>query len=545
MFWQRVHCGGEVILSQCFTFFRLAVLVARRFEQIASGTTKDSGDVLATAEIERILAPLDDMTREFPRAKTATRDIRRFTKVSFVATDLLMVGSISAMAVSLRFPNWASDPSRLTRSFFDHVAVFTLYSVLVLLCAQTQRLYRGVQWRSITQELRAIGKATVLATLIIAMFIVVSDRHDISRLVLAGVSVGSALSMASWRILRRRRISKMIAAGFGGRHVLVVGAGRVGSALASYLTENKQLGYIVEGFVDRRHTVRANDAPEQEGQIPIVGSIEDLPTLVRKHFIDEIFITVPSNRELVKSVALHARAAGISVRVVPDLYDGLAIGAPIETVGAFPTVALHHEPIATTELFLKRVVDVMASMAGMLAIAPVLAAIAVLVKLDSRGPVIYRSVRVGKKGKTFTCYKFRTMVSNAEQLKESLRHMNERTDILFKISNDPRITRVGRLLRKYSLDELPQLMNVLKGDMSLVGPRPPIPSEFKQYSLEHLRRLDVTPGVTGLWQVEARRDPSFDNYIKFDVHYVENWSIWLDIKILFKTFAVVFAGTGQ
>lgn len=485
------------------------------------------------------------MAREFPKARVTTPDIRRFTKVTFVATDLVMVGAISAMAVSLRFPNWASDPSRMTRSFFDHVAVFTLYTILIALCAQTQRLYRGMHWRSAIQEFRAVAKATVFATMIIATFIMVSERYDISRLVLVGVSLGSALSMASWRMLRRRRISKMIAAGFGGRHVLIVGAGRVGSALASYLTDNKQIGYIVEGFVDRRHSVRPNDAPEQHGQIPIVGSVEDLPTLVRKHFIDEIFITVPSNRELVKSVALHARAAGISVRVVPDLYDGLAIGAPLETIGNFPTIALHHEPIATTELFLKRVVDVIASLAGMIAIAPVLATIALLIKLDSRGPVIYRSVRVGKKGKTFTCYKFRTMVSNAEQLKESLRHMNERSDILFKISNDPRITRVGRVLRKYSLDELPQLMNVLNGDMSMVGPRPPIPSEFKQYSLEHLRRLDVTPGVTGLWQVEARRDPSFDNYIKFDVHYVENWSIWLDIKILFKTFAVVFAGTGQ
>ena len=502
---------------------------------------------MATIEIERLLALTNHTAAPYPEFRQRQfpiQDIRKFTKVMFIATDLLTVAFISAIAIVLRFWQGLSGDPHVTHSFHDHIAVFSLYSILILLCAQTQRLYRGVQWRSVTQECRAVLKSAGLAMLIVATFIVLSRRHDVSRLVLLAVSVASAAAMTSWRLLRRRQMTRAISAGFGGRHALIVGAGRVGNALASYLSENKQLGYIVEGFVDRRHVARTGDGNGKQ-ELPIVGTIEDLPTLVRRHFIDEIFITVPSNRELVKSVALHARTAGVSVRVVPDLYDGLAVGAPMENLGHFPTIALHHEPIPASELLAKRVVDVLATAAGMLLIAPVLAAIAILVKLDSSGPIIYRSTRVGKKGKNFTCYKFRTMVANAEKLKDGLRHMNERNDILFKISNDPRITRVGRVLRKYSLDELPQLWNVIKGDMSLVGPRPPIPSEVKQYSLEHLRRLDVTPGVTGLWQVEARRDPSFDNYIKFDVAYVDNWNIWLDIKILFKTFAVVFAGTGQ
>jgi len=483
------------------------------------------------------------MCPEFRQPAASTPDIRKFAKALFVVTDLLLVVAVSGIAIMCRFPGVLSGVPQRGHGFYDHLAVFSLYSILTLLCAQTQRLYRGVQWRAASDEIKAVIKAVGLSTLIVTAFIGVSHRQDISRLVLAGTCFGSSIAMTSWRMMRRRKMSRAITAGFG-RHVLIVGAGRVGNALASYLSENKQLGYIVEGFVDRRHTRRGEGA-ENPSEAEIVGTIEELPNLVRKHFIDEIFITVPSNRELVKSVALHARTAGVSVRVVPDLYDGLAIGAPVETLGQFPTIALHHEPIPATELFLKRVVDLLVSALGIVAIAPVLTAIALLIKLDSRGPIVYRSTRVGKKGKTFTCFKFRTMVSNAEQLKDSLQHLNERTDILFKISNDPRITRIGGILRKYSLDELPQLWNVLKGDMSLVGPRPPVPSEFKQYSLEHLRRLDVTPGVTGLWQVEARRDPSFDNYIKFDVHYVENWTIWLDMKILFKTFAVVFAGTGQ
>jgi lipopolysaccharide/colanic/teichoic acid biosynthesis glycosyltransferase len=172
-------------------------------------------------------------------------------------------------------------------------------------------------------------------------------------------------------------------------------------------------------------------------------------------------------------------------------------------------------------------------------------AVAIAVKLDSNGPVFYLSDRIGKKGRVFRCIKFRTMVRDAEKRRSDVMHMNERDGVLFKITNDPRITRLGRTLRKYSLDELPQLFNVFCGDMSIVGPRPPIASEVREYKLNHLRRLDVTPGITGLWQVQARQDPSFDNYISLDVTYIENWSIWLDVKIITRTIGVVLAGTGS
>jgi len=171
--------------------------------------------------------------------------------------------------------------------------------------------------------------------------------------------------------------------------------------------------------------------------------------------------------------------------------------------------------------------------------------IALLVKLGSKGPVFYRAQRVGRKGRTFNCYKFRTMVVNADKLREDMAHLNEREGVLFKISNDPRVTKIGARLRKYSLDELPQLFNVLKGDMSLVGPRPPMAKEVEQYDLAHLRRLDVLPGMTGLWQVEARQDPSFDSYISLDTAYVENWNLLLDLRILARTVGVVVHGTGS
>jgi lipopolysaccharide/colanic/teichoic acid biosynthesis glycosyltransferase len=195
-------------------------------------------------------------------------------------------------------------------------------------------------------------------------------------------------------------------------------------------------------------------------------------------------------------------------------------------------------------MVLKRMLDIVASSIALVLLSPVLAAIAIAVRWDSRGPIFYLSDRIGKKGRVFRCMKFRTMVPDAERRKADILHMNERDSVLFKITDDPRITRMGHFLRKYSLDELPQLINVLRGDMSMVGPRPPIASEVKRYELNHLRRLDVVPGVTGLWQVQARQDPSFDSYISLDTAYIENWSLWLDIKILVRTVGVVVSGTG-
>jgi lipopolysaccharide/colanic/teichoic acid biosynthesis glycosyltransferase len=180
----------------------------------------------------------------------------------------------------------------------------------------------------------------------------------------------------------------------------------------------------------------------------------------------------------------------------------------------------------------------------MIAAFPIMLVIALAVRMDGEGPIFYVSERIGKRGRVFPCFKFRTMVKDADKRKKELAALNERDGILFKVSDDPRVTRIGRILRKYSLDELPQLFNVLRGEMSLVGPRPPIASEVEKYELEHFRRLEVMPGLTGLWQVQARQDGSFAKYIELDTAYVENWSFWLDLKILVRTAHVVVRGTG-
>jgi exopolysaccharide biosynthesis polyprenyl glycosylphosphotransferase len=320
--------------------------------------------------------------------------------------------------------------------------------------------------------------------------------------------------------------------------VLIVGAGRVAHALRNHLESLRHLGFRFKGFV------ALTERETESGDADIVGDVRNCLSLARSLFVDEIFFSVPAEKKIVIAIVEEARAMGIDVRVVPDLYDGLAWNAPVEYIGQFPTIPLHRRDLPIGVTLLKRALDTTVSGIALLVLWPVMAAISLAIKLDSPGPAFYHANRIGRKGRTFTCHKFRTMVCDADRRKEELKHMNERDGILFKISNDPRITRVGRILRKYSLDELPQFYNVLRGDMSLVGPRPPMASEVEQYDLAHLRRLDVLPGMTGLWQVEARQDPSFDSYISLDTAYVENWSLWLDMKILARTVGVVLSGTG-
>jgi exopolysaccharide biosynthesis polyprenyl glycosylphosphotransferase len=210
----------------------------------------------------------------------------------------------------------------------------------------------------------------------------------------------------------------------------------------------------------------------------------------------------------------------------------------------FPAASSSHFGLSGSALLLKRGLDLLFSAAALLVVSPVLLAIAFAIKLDSAGPILYTSDRVGKNGRVFRCFKFRTMVRDAEARLAAVLHMNERDAVLFKVSNDPRVTRVGRILRKYSLDELPQFLNVLRGEMSVVGPRPAVASEVREYGRGHLERLAVKPGITGLWQVQGRHDPSFESYVSLDLTYIENWSVWLDVKIVSRTVGIVLSGTG-
>lgn len=246
-----------------------------------------------------------------------------------------------------------------------------------------------------------------------------------------------------------------------------------------------------------------------------------------------------------RRVLEEARRLHLDVEIVPELFGCNPVGRDIERVGDLPVICLHAERLPALGLFLKRLIDAVGAAMALLFLSPCLAMIAGLIKLDSSGPVLYCAPRAGRKGKQFRCFKFRTMVSDADGCKARLRQSNERSGPFFKMAGDPRITRLGRVLRRYSLDELPQLWNVMKGEMSLVGPRPHPLDDVAGYEIEHLARLDVTPGITGLWQVTARRDPSFRRGMELDRQYIRTWSLGLDGRILLRTVLAVVQGSGE
>jgi len=319
------------------------------------------------------------------------------------------------------------------------------------------------------------------------------------------------------------------------RNVLIVGAGSVGRRVASYVQEHAEVGRVVCGFLD-------NERPLGDG---VIGRVCDLPRLTRTEFVDEVILAAPHDRNLTLQVLRAAQHLRLDVEMVPELFGCKPEGDEVERVGDLPVICLHAERLPAAALVVKRLVDMAGAGLALLALSPLLAVIAGLIKLDSPGPVLYCAPRAGRKGRPFRCCKFRTMVSNADALKNSLRGSNQRSGPFFKIAYDPRITRLGHFLRRYSLDELPQLWNVLLGDMSLVGPRPHPLDDLAAYEIEHLARLDVTPGITGLWQVTARRDPSFERGMELDREYIRTWSLALDMRVLLKTILAVARGSGD
>jgi exopolysaccharide biosynthesis polyprenyl glycosylphosphotransferase len=421
------------------------------------------------------------------------------------------------------------------------MGLLSVYAITLILTSMSLQLYASSRISSVLHEQRLSVQACLFSGLLLTGTLYMMRLDDIPRSIVL-ITVGLVtVSLSLRRLLYRYLLYRRFDRGMGTRNVLIVGTGPEAHALRHHLESIRHLGYTFKGFIDPPGSVEHMASSTGD----VVGNLDNLFLYARRHFIDEIFFTTPCERTIVQDVLDKARANSIDLRMIPDLYDGLTWNSPIEYIGQFPTIPLHCGRVPELSLMMKRSMDVVLSSLILLALSPLLLILAIAVKLDSPGPIFYASERIGKKGRVFRCVKFRTMVRDAEKRRAEIQHMNEREGILFKMSNDPRITRLGHYLRKYSLDELPQFFNVLRGDMSIVGPRPPLASEVRQYKLSHLRRLDVMPGITGLWQVQGRKDPSFDSYISLDVTYIENWSIWLDIKIIVRTVGVVFSGTGS
>ncbi len=404
-----------------------------------------------------------------------------------------------------------------------------VYGALVTLFCYSERAFEhGGAGAYVWAVTRAVGWSTIL----LAAQIQLSGGGTITAGMLIAAAMLTIATFSGVHLLTAR-----IRAGRAaelGRNVLIVGTGKAAREIARYLSADTRKRRVIKGFI----------GGQEDRACSIVGIVSDLGLIARAQFVDEVIIATGGDRELAARAVAESLRNHLDISIVPDLLEQHPSKLSVEAIGPVPLIAIHEEPIPWLGLLIKRGLDVVLSGIALLVALPVMTGIALLIKIESAGPVFYAAPRMGKKGRQFVCYKFRTMYADAELHKEALRGHNERRGATFKILNDARITPLGRVLRRYSLDELPQLWNVLVGEMSLVGPRPHPLDDCARYELEDLRRLDVAPGITGLWQVTAREDPSFVKNMALDLEYIENWSLKMDLEILFKTIPTVLAGTG-
>lgn len=342
---------------------------------------------------------------------------------------------------------------------------------------------------------------------------------------------------AALRLLARRLRER----GLNFRTILLVGSGPSARAVARTVREHRWWGFRLLGTLE----VEPTSSPPDPGLEPRLGEFGDLPRVLSEHVVDEVVFAVPPrDLERFEESVLALQDQGILVRYALDLLPHAKARVELEEIDGVPLVTLSTSPTSFFALGLKRLFDLVISSLLLALAAPVIAGVALLVRLREGGPVLFRQRRCGVHGRQFTLYKFRTMVADAETRRREIDHLNEMDGPVFKTRNDPRVTPLGRRLRKFSLDELPQLWNVLRGDMSLVGPRPPIPEEVASYKRWQLRRLAMKPGLTGLWQVSGRNEVDFERWMALDLQYIDEWSLWLDLEILLKTVPVVLSGRG-
>jgi len=457
--------------------------------------------------------------------------------------DAIAIVCSFAIAYWLRYDlQWIRqvEPAYLVPFTVYIPSVFTLTCILLMIY-WSEGAYRSSRGRLFYDELSIVLRGTMLgiATMIVIIFLITPSYY--SRLIFVYTGVIVVLLVGTCRAIERAIVGRRLKRGVGVERMLLVGAGEVARSIMRAVVACPELGYQIVGFVDDDPIKSQTDI----GRYPALGTIESLPRVLRTERVDCVIITLPwmSHRKIVHIMDQCARG-NIRVRIVPDLFQMSLSRVVLENLNGIPLLGMREPSLSNWQSLLKRATDMVFTVVLLLVLSPLLAIIAIAIKLDSPGPVIFTQERVGKGGERFTCFKFRSMVQDAEQRVQDLSDQNEASGPLFKMRNDPRRTNVGRFLRRTSLDELPQFWNVLRGEMSIIGPRPAIPAEVEQYEPWHRGRLEISPGITGLWQVSGRSDLTFDEMVLLDIYYIENWSPFLELRILLKTVPTVLLGWG-
>jgi exopolysaccharide biosynthesis polyprenyl glycosylphosphotransferase len=465
--------------------------------------------------------------------------IRRYAGVLHVALGLADAGSAMLMFVLvslLRFgPDWHQS---WAQAGLNGTTAAILYGAGWWLALWSRGLYRlrarWQPWREVLDIVQAMVALALVSLAVLYLF----KLPDVSRLFLFGLFPAQIVVTAGARLAIRLLFSRLRNHGRNLRYILMVGANEAGFGFAERIAAHPELGLIVIGYL----AAPGEPAPGTRAA-PILGTVEEIERVLHSQVVDEVAICLPpSGWSLVDPISQLCHDEGKIVRIpLLDLGFSVTVGR-VEDFEGVPLLSVARGSDRAIGLALKSAVDAVGATVALVVLSPILAFVAVSILVRDGRPILFRQTRSGLHGRPFGVLKFRTMVTDAEDQLASLAERNEIAGHAFKLTDDPRVTRTGRWLRRTSLDELPQLINVLRGDMSLVGPRPPLPSEVDGYDVWHRRRLSMRPGITGLWQVSARREQEFDRWVELDLDYIERWSLWLDFAIMLRTLPAMLQG---
>jgi len=455
---------------------------------------------------------------------------------SRMLADAVAVSTALFLASILRFEILEAAPAAKV----DYALITVLATPVWIVLFWLYGLYEPRQVLSPVNEFKQTFHGVIGGTVVLFLADSVLDLELARGWVLLALGLGLAIVGAE-RMAIRKTLHRLRRRGGDATRTIVVGANHEARTIARTLERERWLGYRIVGFVDE-HMPAGQEVGDGH---KIIGAPADLKDLLRE-FDATLVLVAASAFETTKINRLFwgLQDADVDVQITTGTIELLASRMIVQSVAGVPLLYVRRTGMTRLQRASKRTIDVIGSVVGLILLAPFFAAVAVWIKRDSTGPVFFRQVRSGQNGELFRCWKFRTMQADAEQRLAELEHLSEGPGLLFKLREDPRITKSGKVLRRYSLDELPQLANVLRGEMSVVGPRPALPSEVEQYDDWVRNRLQVKPGMTGLWQVSGRTETSFSDYVRYDLFYIQNWSLSLDLWIMWRTLRAVLSAEG-
>lgn len=466
----------------------------------------------------------------------------RLTRQFAISVDIATVALSLIIAYYIRIGILTIFPFGAETTLKDYSVIFIMLAITWWGLLTVQGAYKSQRFTSLFAEYKRVLKTTLYGTAVLVIIAFALKIHFLPRSLVFIFAIISFFLLLCEKTLVYYMIGKMREQGYNRKTALILGTGNLAQEFAEATRKYPEWGLDVIGFLSQDESQVGNKLCHAK----VLGAFNNFIPILHERIVEEVIFALPTqDLNIMHDIIYICEQEGVQVRVVSDFLRTKIAKVRADEIHGIPVITFFTTPTQEWQLFIKRIIDAIISSIALIVLSPIFAIIALLIKLTSPGPLFYEWKVIGFNKKPFTGYKFRTMVVNADELQEKLLMLNEMSGPVFKIKNDPRITPIGRILRKFSLDELPQLWSVLKGDMSLVGPRPAFPKEVAQFESWQRRKFSVKPGMTCLWQASGRNEiKDFNEWMKMDLQYIDNWSLWLDFKILLKTIPVMILGRG-